>query len=614
VGNNATGDMTVDGGTLAVDGWIDIGRGASGDATLNMISGTINASNLFLAENGGSGTLNMTGGTIIFRGILMLGRSGPGHVNLNGGVITTNDFNMGLDTGGVGTMDIAAGKLVINGDKLSLVQGYIDNGWITAYEKNGKSDGKLNLDYDNESNQTTLSAIHNLNPNPVDGGIALPGEVELSWTLPDPCVPGQPVLVDVYFTDDYDALNDFTNPDAIRIVSQQNVTSVVVQTQPKTRYYWAVDTYIGDPNDPILGPIFSFYADNGFPEFSWDDVPLYAHLGIGDGLEPNQCNYLADHYDLITFTGGIVRDGLSVEPKIAAAASAIKQRNPKTKVLFYWASDKPKHQWKLSNATYPGDYLLSTKNNKTTKYLDLTRQDVRDWWTDIAAQAVTTYACDGIFVDGATAGRPGGPLSRDLGKETAAVMDDAIFEMLIDAKQKMGPDKLILFNPLHGYEGNEPPLGEPYLPVADGAMIDDFDRAANIRQQSVEYMANTIKIMRRAAKDGNIIVFKTWPGFTWWSDEEMMKKPHDEIHRVASERITFPLACFLVGAEPNCYFCYTWGWLGEYGTFDWYPEFDMPLGPPKGEATQNGWTFYREFDRASVFVDLETKAAEINWR
>ncbi|HUV64768.1 MAG TPA: hypothetical protein VMW24_12785, partial [Sedimentisphaerales bacterium] len=42
-------------------------------------------------------------------------------------------------------------------------------------------------------------------------------------------------------------------------------TSVVVQTQPKTQYYWAVDTYVGDPNDPILGPIFSFLADNAPP-------------------------------------------------------------------------------------------------------------------------------------------------------------------------------------------------------------------------------------------------------------------------------------------------------------------------------------------------------------
>ncbi len=84
--------------------------------------------------------------------------------------------------------------------------------------------------------------------------------------MPDPVVPGQPVSVDVYFTDDLTALQQFTDPAAIQVVSKQNVTSVVVQTQPKTRYYWAVDTYIGDPNDPILGPVFSFLADNVPPQ------------------------------------------------------------------------------------------------------------------------------------------------------------------------------------------------------------------------------------------------------------------------------------------------------------------------------------------------------------
>lgn len=99
-----------------------------------------------------------------------------------------------------------------------------------------------------------------------------PGQVALSWTLPDPCTPGQPVRVDVYLTDDYEVLKQFNGPAAIaamQLVSEQNGTSVVAQVQPKTRYYWAVDVYLGgdDPNDnPRLGPIFSFLADNTPPE------------------------------------------------------------------------------------------------------------------------------------------------------------------------------------------------------------------------------------------------------------------------------------------------------------------------------------------------------------
>ena len=107
----------------------------------------------------------------------------------------------------------------------------------------------------------------------------------------------------------------------------------------------------------LLPAMATAHAGEGFPAFDWDRVPLYAHLGIGDGLEPDQYVFLADHFKLITFTGGKVTQG-SVEPNIALAARTIKQRNPRAKVLFYWAGDMPKHQWKLSNADFPeGGYV-----------------------------------------------------------------------------------------------------------------------------------------------------------------------------------------------------------------------------------------------------------------
>lgn len=82
----------------------------------------------------------------------------------------------------------------------------------------------------------------------------------------------------------------------------------------------------------------------------------------------------------------------------------------------------------------------------------------------------------------------------------------------------------------------------------------------------------------------------------------------------AKERITFPLACSLVAAQPHSYFCYTWGDREKLGTSDWYPEFDKPLGPPKDDATRKGWTYRREFEHASVFVDLEKRTARIDWK
>lgn len=232
----------------------------------------------------GTGTINMIGGTLIVTGNLKIARepAGIGHINLNGGTISTNNFLMREKDGAVGTMDVGGGMLTIDGDETSLVQGYIDNGWITAYDGNGS----LHSDY-NVTNPglTTLTAVHNLNPNPANRAIVKPGEVELGWTLPDPFVPGQPVSVDVYFTDDLTALVQFTDPAAMQVVNKQNVTSVVVQTQTKTRYYWAVDTYVDSTAEfPVLGPIFSFLADNAPPSVNaGPDISTFLQDGTRTG-------------------------------------------------------------------------------------------------------------------------------------------------------------------------------------------------------------------------------------------------------------------------------------------------------------------------------------------
>ena len=293
-----TAGLTVDGGTFTVNTWLQLATGAS-DVTFNMNGGTI-VTPLVNVGAKGSVTVNMTGGTITAQSVNIANNAGAiAHVNLNGGIIITESFTMRVNEGSVGTMDITAGTLIIDGNDLATIQGYLDdpNGsWITAYD----GDGTVQVDYDvTNEGQTTLKGVHKLDPNPADGALVERGVLELSWTLPEPLVQGQPVTVDVYFIDDWEALYTFADPASIQIVSKQNVTSAVVQTQPKTRYYWAVDTYIGDPNDPILGPIFSFLADNAPPSvYAGDDISTILQA---DGTRTGPLN-------------GIVTDDGAIQP------------------------------------------------------------------------------------------------------------------------------------------------------------------------------------------------------------------------------------------------------------------------------------------------------------
>ena len=261
---SGVGALTVDGGTLTTGTNLHMAQTQGSEGTLDMISGEMNVGNNFIVGLSGSATLNMTSGTVTVASDFRIANdsTAKGHVNLNGGTISANNFQMRPQPDAVGTMNIRAGTLTINGDMLSTVRGYIDSGWITAYEGNGT----LQLDYDiTNLGRTTLKATHLLNPNPADGGTVGPGQVQLTWTPRDPCTPGGAVPVDVYFTDNLQALEQFLDPTAIRIINRQAVTSVIVQAQPKKRYYWAVDCYVGSAADPVFGPIFSFVADNMAP-------------------------------------------------------------------------------------------------------------------------------------------------------------------------------------------------------------------------------------------------------------------------------------------------------------------------------------------------------------
>jgi len=309
-----TGELTVDGGALTC-GLLEVGGRRDGtQGTLHMKSGTITTDRLYLSRGAGS----------------------IGRVNLHGGTIYANWFERLGGNGNMGILDVTAGKLVMDGtddattgNDFDTLQGYIDsndpNTMVFAYQgRDGKSHGDLILTYDEVKNQTILTAIHNLRPNPIDAGIALPGEVELSWTLPDPNVPGTPMAVDVYFTDDYQALYEFTDPAAIQIVNRENdKTSVIVQTESKKRYYWAVDVDVNADGQISLdeyGPIFSFLADNSPPEVSAGS-DINTHLVDGTRTGPLQ-GTVTDDGESYTVTWSVVEQPSDADPNIPGAVIA----------------------------------------------------------------------------------------------------------------------------------------------------------------------------------------------------------------------------------------------------------------------------------------------------
>ena len=286
----------VDGGVLTVTDWFILGYGV-GDVDDNAghlevyDGGVLNSMVRLKVGFQGEGHLTVyEGGTVNIHTQQLdvgehVGGTGSGFVELEGGSINLKGTEMpSLDLyRGEASINFRGGVLTLpdtteNQDNLNMT---IGDGIIKAYD----GVGEIVITPDEITGILSVRGLHPLLPSPTDDSLSSGGELELSWTLPDPCVPGQPVPVDVYFTDDLTALAQFTDPAAIRIVNKQNVTSVVVQTQPKTRYYWAVDTYVDSAAEfPVIGPIFSFLADNMPPKVdAGKDVVTWLADGVRVG-------------------------------------------------------------------------------------------------------------------------------------------------------------------------------------------------------------------------------------------------------------------------------------------------------------------------------------------
>ncbi|MDQ8196269.1 putative glycoside hydrolase [Coraliomargarita sp. SDUM461004] len=347
--------------------------------------------------------------------------------------------------------------------------------------------------------------------------------------------------------------------------------------------------------------------------FDWDTVPVYAHLAnMSDDFTPEQLDFLAENFDLITIEKGHAkRKHGSTEKGFALAVDEIKKRNPDAKVLFYWNSSIKIGGYDAID-DFPQDGELLSKDGEllrifSSTFSDLSQPEVQRWWSDTASRAVHELGADGVFID--AIGKFSNHRRRKvLTPEKVEALNNGLCAMVEETRRQVGSSSILIQN---GVSMDPENVGARLLQVTDGAMKEHFVSA---KPGKKEALAEDIEVLQTLAKSGKLLVIKAWPGFDW-RDKEIMQKSREERIQMAREAITFPLACYLLVAQPYSYFCYTWSYQGnDTGTFVTYPEFDKPLGPPQGDAQRDGWKYTRDFAHASVFVDLETWSASIDWK
>jgi hypothetical protein len=352
--------------------------------------------------------------------------------------------------------------------------------------------------------------------------------------------------------------------------------------------------------------------DVGLTGFNWDRVPLNIHFGKRDAdLTDAEIDFLASHSGFIALEKGHGASAHgSTEAGIADTARRLKARNPEVKALFYlngfinWTGYE-------SFETYRSEWTLRGIDGKVvTKVRDVVRPDpsnaeFREWWSDVVVAALQRGPIDGVFID-ALPQALSPSLVTVVGEEKAHAVIAGLREMIAMTKRKIGPNKIVLVNGIRA--GNFQEILD--WEGIDGVMIEHFDAINTTDPEDLKADLDSIAL---AASKGKFVVLKGWPGFTWL-EKEMMVRPHAELLALAREKITFPLACYLVATQPGSYFCYSWGYTDIHGMLDSYPELERPLGPPKADAEWDGLEATREFEYAEVWVNLETKEARIDWR
>lgn len=378
---------------------------------------------------------------------------------------------------------------------------------------------------------------------------------------------------------------------------------------------------MGEPNDLSLriSDGSQFVPQEIFPEFSWDTTPQFFMFGDKERLlTPKEVEFIAERTDFLCIEkshgyGELGKAELGAKHE----AAAFRKVNPDIKVLFYFNAalawpytsyGKDFSRNRIENNPELKEFLLIDPKtgelpDKFGAFLfDLLNPDFRKWWVETVAQGVLDSDCDGVFID-----QMHGNANLHEGKNRE--LERAMGEMMAALKKEIGPDKILLGNNANS------PNGKYVYPVCDALMFENYSTVRASKENLLVEWGDMLK----NAKDGKVSVFRlgvegAGRGFLRSIPRE---KKFEVMPKLSQEKLEFALACYLIGAQPYSYFMYSWGWTLADGSLVDYPELNKPLGSPKGaytRTTPDGWEFAREFEHASVWVNTETREAEITWR
>ena len=362
------------------------------------------------------------------------------------------------------------------------------------------------------------------------------------------------------------------------------------------------------------------------PPFSWDTVPTAMP---GRRIPP----YTDEDYSRVA------RHYIANGGKDLVLAEELKKFNPnillvgyKNLVLHIQTTNDPLFRdhpdWFLYDSR--GTPKLNGRGRYKRPYYDLRKPEVRRYWVEDVGKMLSNPLVDGLFLDAyAKVLAASNGLEKDAPGQGAAYTAGyhQMMEELLQWRKATYPDKVVIGNFLRA-DKEECAIPE-VVKYLDGSYLEGFIKEKFTRvgpQTYEEYVARGIEAVQQVAQAGKIIVLRlsalSGPedlddaGDVAGARKSRRRADGSALLITAHKNLEYKLAIFLICAEQYSYFSYLLPQpqkTSEALAPD-FPEFRRPLGPPKGPAVKKGFAYAREFQYASVWLDLTKRQGRITWK
>jgi hypothetical protein len=389
----------------------------------------------------------------------------------------------------------------------------------------------------------------------------------------------------------------------------------------------------------------------------WDTVgDLMGMHGQGATAAPSAIDFAANHYGMITTAAPCDVTGRTIEDGTLAVARKLKAANPATLVGMYWRTDFVGEIASCSNFTAElkaignSTFLRDDNGNLVLEHghsvmWDYTKKAGVNIFARALVNAVNQTFSNGapvldyLFLDGPDwQTLPNISLARNSRLQNAKMAFFADLQNQFDALP--GGKRGIILNGVDTID-----TAKKFNPTgASGVMVDhwtilqflltgeamDKDKCSVTPPDvcghfNLTAMDTLITLVRSQLLSNMTLQIKGWVGPTIsqpgkWPPQMHTPTAGAERQQAMGERFNSELALFLLVAEDHMWWLYSWFW--SFDSFvpgqpdsdvpkDFFPQAKCALGAPKGAPKRKAgtWTYTREYEHASVFVDLTNRTA-----